>query len=152
MIYTVGHEKNYDEHLAGPNAAKFKKLGRRKKDGYPGGFAAKTPEDAMRIIDEMGKGREWAVYEVDADWERDTAPSENGWWHALIKTSRIIRKVDVPALPVRFIDESNRPAAAYKEILDAATQRVMELTGIPDELMTRLSGHERVKRRAGRPE
>lgn len=109
MIYTVGHETTYDEHLAGPNAAKFRKLGRRKKDGYPGGFAAKTPEDAMQIIHEMGKGREWAVYEVDADWEKHTVPSEHGWWHALIKTSRIVRKVAFSVTVTQRVRRSEQP-------------------------------------------
>jgi len=88
MIYTVGNRSNYDKMLA--KGKPFLKLG---KDGlYPGGFAFKTVLDAAMAIEQFGKD-EWAVYEVDADWEKDTVPSETGWWHALVNNSIVIRRV-----------------------------------------------------------
>lgn len=89
-VFTVGHEENYDRGIV-KYRTKFQKLGRRKD--YPGGFAVRTPEDAERLIDEQGKRGEWAVYALDADWEKHTVPSENGWWHALVKSSRVVRKI-----------------------------------------------------------
>lgn len=89
-VFTVGHETNYDRGIV-EYGKKFQKLGRRKD--YPGGFAVRTPEDAERLIDEQGKRGEWAVYALAADWEKDTVPSENGWWHALVKSSRVVRKI-----------------------------------------------------------
>lgn len=94
-VFTVGHEANYDRGIV-EYGKKFQKLGRRKD--YPGGFALRTPEDAERLIDEQGKRGEWAVYALAADWEKDTVPSENGWWHALVKSSRVVRKI--PSLNV----------------------------------------------------
>ncbi len=91
-VYTVGNEQNYDLNIALYGAG-FKKVGHR--PNYPGGFACKTPEDAARLIAERGYRGAWAVYELAADWEADTAPSENGWWHALINDARILRKVSL---------------------------------------------------------
>ena len=96
MIYTVGYEVGYDEQLAGPNARKFNKVGRN--GSYPGGFAVRTPLEAARLIQEWDKKGEWATYEVDADWEADTKPSLQGWWHALQRDARILRKVETPEL------------------------------------------------------
>lgn len=91
-VYTVGNEANYDKGIV-EYGTKFQKLGAQPKSGYPGGFAVRTPEDAERLIDERGMRGEWAVYLLDADWDVDTVPSVNGWWHALVNTSRILRKV-----------------------------------------------------------
>jgi len=91
-VYTVGDEDTYDSRLkACPS--NFKKLG--KTDNYPGGFALKTIEDAVRLIKEFNKVREWAVYELDADWDEDTVKSERGWWSGLQRDAYILRKVAV---------------------------------------------------------
>ena len=90
-IFTVGNEVNYDRGIL-VQGSKFLKVGRR--DGYPGGFACKFASDAARLIAEFGKCGEWAVYEILASWDTDTAPSANGWWHALIHDSVVIRKVE----------------------------------------------------------
>ena len=89
MIYTLGDEVSYDEGLL-KYGSKFEKLG--KSGIYPGGIACQTREDAQRLLEELGWSN-CAVYEVDADWEKDTVQSKSGWWHALIKDSVIIRKV-----------------------------------------------------------
>ena len=89
-VYTVGHEESYDDGIKGLGKA-FLKLGR--KNDYPGGFAVCSVDDAIRLIEEQDKVGYWAVYELDADWEKDTVQSLNGWWHALINDSLILRKV-----------------------------------------------------------
>lgn len=89
MIFTIGNRESYDD-LVRQNGAKgvcVLKLGRR--DGYPGGYAFQTATDAARRIAEAYPGRGFAIYEVDADWERDTYSSAAGWWRNL-KTDRPI--------------------------------------------------------------
>lgn len=95
-IFTVGNEKNYDQGLL-EYGERWLKLGRT--DTYSGGYAFKTAEDAARLIEEQDMRGEWAIYAVEADWEKDTAPSEHGWWHALLKTSRVLCKVEIPTAP-----------------------------------------------------
>jgi hypothetical protein len=90
-VYTVGTETGYDRGLR-QGAGRFRKIGRR--GVYPGGFALASPEDAERLIDERGMRGVWAVYRLDADLERDTVPSENGWWRALVNDSVILEKVE----------------------------------------------------------
>ena len=92
-VFTVGHARNYDKNLA-KHGKDFKKLGRG--GDYPGGFACRTIEDAERLIDEQGGRGKWAVYELEADWDKDTVPSCAGWWHSLINDARILRKVSPP--------------------------------------------------------
>ncbi len=89
-VFTVGHEQTYDRGIR-EQGDKFQKLGRNKD--YPGGFAFCSFADAQRLIDEFDKRGQWAVYELDADWDLDTVKSDNGWWHALLKDSVIIGKV-----------------------------------------------------------
>lgn len=90
MIYTIGHQANYDQALQGMAAAgqQLYKVGRTAD--YPGGYAFQTAEDAQRRIAEAYPDRHFAVYEVDADWERDTYPAANGWWHHLKEDRPII--------------------------------------------------------------
>lgn len=89
-VFTVGSEQAYDNNLK-YLGAKFRKLGRSLD--YPGGYALRSVADARRLIKEQGPGCDWAVYELDADWDVDTVPSKNGWWRALIWSRQIIRKV-----------------------------------------------------------
>ena len=91
-VFTVGNEKNYDRGIASCGR-EFKKLG--KDLAYPGGYACRTPEDARKLIVQEGRESEWAVYELEADWEKDTESSENGWWHVLLLDAVIVRKVEV---------------------------------------------------------
>jgi hypothetical protein len=90
-VFTVGNQQSYDRGII-EHGREFKKLGRR--NTYPGGFAVRTPAEAERLIDESGKRGEWAVYELQAEWDRDTVTSDTGWWHALINDSTVIRRVD----------------------------------------------------------
>jgi len=92
-VFTVGNEQAYDLGLQ-VRGKDFQKIGRRNGlvNHYPGGFAFKSADDANKLIKEFERQDEWAVYELEADWEKDTVPSKNGWWHALINDVRIIRK------------------------------------------------------------
>lgn len=89
VVFTVGDEQQYDRLLQDDNLVK---MGIR--DDYPGGFACQSAEDALRLIDEQGKTGVWAVYELQASWKRETKPSLNGWWHALVNNSEVLRKCD----------------------------------------------------------
>lgn len=89
-VYTVGYEPMYDKGIA-ELGNDFRKKGRT--HDYPGGFAANTVEDAKRLIVEHGDGKGWAIYELDADWDRDTVQASNGWWRDLLNDSVILRKV-----------------------------------------------------------
>lgn len=89
-VFTLGGP-HYEEELEKQGKG-FKKLG--KTDDYPGGIACKTPELALRARRVFEKP-EWDVYELEADWFEDTRPSVNGFWHALINTSRILHKVEI---------------------------------------------------------
>ena len=91
MTFTVGYEKGYDQFLADPATS----------DGFcklAGGYALGSPREAARIIHEMDKQGDWAVYQVEADWKGDTRPSPDGWWHVLRRDVRILRKVPTPSL------------------------------------------------------
>lgn len=97
-VYTVGHAETYRHGIA-EHGDGFTKLGRRARgshqfpDGYPGGYALASPEDARRLIEEEGRP-EWAVFELAADWDEDTAPSQVGWWHSLLHDAVILREVE----------------------------------------------------------
>lgn len=81
MIYTIGHTSSYEIYFKEQGVPK--KLGRT--EDYQGGSVWKTRKEAEDYCPEN-----YSVYGVDADWEKDTAPSENGNWHDLLKTSRLI--------------------------------------------------------------
>lgn len=114
-VFTVGNEEHYDRGIR-EHGRKFMKSGR--SAGYSGGFACRTAADAERLIDDRGKRGEWAVYKLDADWDRDTVPSENGWWHALVNSARVVGKVPSP-------EDAEKVAAVlqlFREIADDCTE------------------------------
>ncbi len=93
MIYTIGHAENYKAAIA--KTGSIQKLGRDHKGGhlpkdYPGGYAFKSWRDAIRRIEEAYSESGFAVFGMKADWDKDTAPSPNGWWHNLINDSEIV--------------------------------------------------------------
>ena len=87
-VFTVGNEAVYDRGLA-EHGSDFKKLGRR--GDYPGGYAFQSVDAARWLI--AREGNDWAVYKLDAQWDTDTAQSPNGWWHALLRSRRILKKI-----------------------------------------------------------
>ncbi len=93
MIYTIGHAINYRTSIA--KNGTIQKLGRdgrkpKKYPDYPGGYAFKTWRDAVKRIEEAYQDKGFAIFGLEADWERDTIPSTEGWWHHLINDSDIV--------------------------------------------------------------
>jgi len=92
MIFTIGNRKNYLQFIMDYGVPE--KLGKqppneRFPDGYPGGYAFLTMADAERRIQEAGY-RDFAVFGLDADWQEDTEPSTDGWWHNLLVDADIV--------------------------------------------------------------
>lgn len=85
MIFTIGHRETYLVNLKKPG---FKKLGRC--EDYRGGYAFLTRADAQERINEAYGNEDYAIYGLVADWERDTVPAYNGWWHYLLVDSKIV--------------------------------------------------------------
>lgn len=59
-------------------------------EDYLGGYAVETVADARRLIGENYPGQGFTVFGLLADWEKDTEPSANGWWHHLVKDAFIV--------------------------------------------------------------
>ena len=88
MIYTIGNRKSYQEALAEATFGKaVKKVGRR--DDYSGGYALRSMNDALRLIEELGCP-EYGVFGIMADWDKDTEPADDGWWRYLLVDARIV--------------------------------------------------------------
>ena len=93
MIFTIGHQKNYLKAIAFSGA--IYKVGRRAPcdefpNGYAGGYAFASIEDAQRRIEEAYEGRGFAVFGLLADWESDTEPSSDGWWRNLVTDALVV--------------------------------------------------------------
>lgn len=103
MVYTIGFTESYRKGLK-EHGVDFQKLGAVKnynKGGYvdyPGGSVFKTARDAFEYIllqEAMGNNitrYTYSVWEVDADWEKDTK-NEGKEYNSLLITSRIIREI-----------------------------------------------------------
>lgn len=97
MIYTIGHEQVYLEAIADSPDGMIQKMGRRGPckqfpDGYEGGYAFQSIEDAQRRIDLEYPTRDFVVFGMRANWETDTEPNrEDGWWHNLLNDAEIVR-------------------------------------------------------------
>ena len=95
MIYTIGHESSYLKAIADSPDNTIWKLGERLPcerfpDGYEGGCAFQSIEDAQRRIDEKYSTDGFVVFGIDADWEKDTEPNRAGeWWHNLLNDAEI---------------------------------------------------------------
>jgi hypothetical protein len=74
MLYTIGHAANYRKAIQ--EYAAITKL--------PGGYAFKTIEDAKREISERNKEHVWVVFGIEATWDIDVQPCEDGWQGRLI--------------------------------------------------------------------
>lgn len=91
VVYTIGYRKAYNARLAQPEP--MWKVGRT--DDYPGGSVFRTAEDAADFLRCVVDGEDYSVYEVEADWETDTAPNQDGMFHDLLRDARIIREVEL---------------------------------------------------------
>lgn len=81
MVYTVGKGRIYRALIALYGAGY--KVGRH--DDYRGGCVFRTLADAYRYIDEYINGdTDFVPFGLRAEWELDTEPSEDGWWHYLL--------------------------------------------------------------------
>lgn len=92
MIYTIGHRDNYLKAIA--KTGTIWKLGKHEPgedypDGYPGGYAFQSIEDAQRRIDEAYPEHGFAIFGLSATWE-DTEPSKDGWWNNLLTDAEIV--------------------------------------------------------------
>lgn len=86
MIYTVGEIFSYSEALR--EYLRIWKTGR--SEDYSGGYAFQTVDDALRFLAESGNADDWCVWGISADWETDTYPAPDGWWHYLSKDAEIV--------------------------------------------------------------
>jgi len=79
MIYTIGHRLNYLKAIANTLGI-IEKTGRKESckefpNGYCGGIVFKTIEEAIQCIDDC-YNEKYAVFGLDADWEKDTYQNE----------------------------------------------------------------------------
>ena len=91
---TIGNRKSYLK--AFNDNGEVTKIGYRKEgdkgipEGYSGGYAFKTAEDALRRITEAYSDTNYIVFGLDADWETQTKLATDGWWHNLQVDSKVI--------------------------------------------------------------
>lgn len=96
MIYTIGHKQSYIKAIADSPDGTIDKLGKqspceRFPDGYPGGYAFQSIEDAQRRIDEEYPTNGFIIFGLKADWKNDTEQNQNGgWWHNLLNDAEIV--------------------------------------------------------------
>lgn len=102
MFYTVGRDKIYRARAEvwGPQC----KVGRNNSpiEGYKGGCVFQNVADAHRYIREYCRGEEevFAVFGLkDVDWEKDTTPSDDGWWRHLLWSRPILILDELPDAP-----------------------------------------------------
>lgn len=92
MIYTLGYRPSYEEGLAKSEAAgePLKKVGRY--SDYQGGSVWKTCKEVeAHLKANTHRLEDYAVYGVDADWERDTAPNPLNPFHDLLVDAPLVR-------------------------------------------------------------
>lgn len=93
MVYTVGNRGQYKKLLAQTDG-NVKKVGVRLvgsksyPQGYGGGYAFQTIEDAQRFLDEHGYD-DYAVFGLQTTWD-NTYPTPDGWWHYLVEDAAIV--------------------------------------------------------------
>lgn len=104
MIYTIGNKTNY---LKAMERGPVNKVGKATIDeqrtnwsknawineDYGGGYAFQTYADAQRRIEEAYPDRGFAVFELAADWDKDTY-GLGDYWHYLLKDVPIIGHVE----------------------------------------------------------
>ena len=95
MIYTIGHKQSYLLAIANSAEGKIYKVGRRQPsadypDGYEGGYALETKEDAERLIEQNYKNQGYVVFGLQADWAKGAIPADDGWWRNLKSDAEIV--------------------------------------------------------------
>ena len=85
MIYTIGNRPNYISSFEKTAATEGSEIFKAE-----GGYAVRTMEDALHLIGERYADRDMSVFGVIADWNADTTPSDDGWWHLLNKRVPIV--------------------------------------------------------------
>lgn len=94
MIYTIGHKRNYLKAIDDSPDGKIIKIGKRQPcidypQGYEGGYAFRSIEDAKKRIDEAYSRSGFDVFGLMTTWE-NTEPSKDGWWNNLIDDAGIV--------------------------------------------------------------
>lgn len=109
-IFTVGNEQDYDAAIQASivdgQATPITKRGPwLQPDGsqYLGGCVFETVATAQAFIDRIGKGAEWAVYELDAAWPDDV-------WHGHLSENFMRLRRD--AVLIQKAAPPRRPAEA----------------------------------------
>lgn len=91
MVYTLGYKPAYRKGLK-EQGKDFRKLGRT--GDYTGGSVWKTAKEVFQYIESQGERlKDYGVFEIDADWDRDTASNAYTPFNDLLVTSRIVREV-----------------------------------------------------------
>lgn len=93
MLFTIGSSENYRGSFVKTLAAKGGKIFKSE-----GGYAVRSREEARQLIAERHADKRMAVFGLLADWEQDTIPSEDGWWHLLRRS-----------MPIVMLDEGGQP-------------------------------------------
>lgn len=91
MIYTIGFEAAYRYGIQ-TQGAKFTKMGA--VNGYLGGSVWRTAKEAQDYLkSNLPRLKNYAVYEVEADWKTDVAMISGEPFGRLQVTSRITREM-----------------------------------------------------------
>jgi len=86
MLFTVGHTLSYEQYFDECSGLKNQPMKKGKTSDYPGGSVWLTKKEALAYCP-----KDYSVYGVLADWNKDTKPSPEGNWNELLKTSKLIR-------------------------------------------------------------
>ncbi len=86
MLYTVGPQWRYKAFIE--VWGNLYKQGRT--ENYPGGCVFQTITDAHRYIEKTESTKKLGVFGLQATWNVDTEPSEDGWWHHLLNDRPIL--------------------------------------------------------------
>jgi len=88
LIFTIGYREHYDKYFRDsiPEDKVPVKLGRG--GGYQGGCVWRTSEEAQKYLDDRNM-HDYSVYGVEADWDKDTEPS-NAPFNNLIRNAILV--------------------------------------------------------------
>jgi hypothetical protein len=121
MLYTIGRADAYREYqeLARLEGVEFQKA--------EGGSVWRT---IMGVLAHCPPG--YAVWEVDANWERDTRPNPEGEpWNDLTRDARLVRELHFP-ISLDILSSSSRFL-----VLDGLREEVKAISAVPREMTFR---------------